>query len=239
MRKFLPRAVLSVVEQTSANWELLIVDDGSEDGTWDYLCSLASPTIKVFRNSRRLGVSRSRNRLLREAQGDFISVLDADDWLYPEKIENHAALLSSDPEIGVVWGRARIERDGGAGSEFLPQPNFVAGWDLVTPYQVVHSATTWRRTALVSVGGYDESLYCGEAPDAFLKVGDHFSQKFDDRLAVHKRLAVGTDFRNYWKKNLTEISATLLLRTLKRRYGTSKGPLVDRIKQRTSTGDSP
>jgi len=239
MRKLLPRAVHSVLEQTTTNWELLILDDASNDGTGDYLSSLASPKIRVFRNPQRMGVPRSRNRLLREAKGDFISVLDADDWFYPEKIETHAALLSSDPEIGVVWGRARVESEGGALSEFVPKRQFVAGWDLVAPYRVVHSATTWRRTALLSVGGYDESLYCEEAPDVFLKVGDRFKQHFVDRLAAHKHLAIGTDFRIYWKQNQTEISATLLLKTLKRRYGITKGPLVDRIKQRVNDKVSP
>ena len=230
MRETLPGAIASVREQTTADWEIVILDDASTDGTWEYLTALASSQIRVFRNRQRLGVVKSRNRLLREARGEFFSVLDADDRFFPDKLERHAAVLTARAEVGVVWGRAEVVR--GDGITSVPEPGFVPGWDIVAPYRVIHSATTWRRAALLSVGGYDESLYCEEAPDAFLRVGDHFLQHFDDGLAARKHLAVGTEFRKYWEENQREISASLLLKTLTRRYGLNKGPLVERIKLR-------
>ncbi len=234
MRSTLEQAVQSVFAQTSPHWELLILDDGSYDGTWDYLKTLPI-TVRCFRNAKRQGVPRCRNRLLNEARGEFVSVLDADDAFYSEKVKRHGTILASHPTVGVVWGRALVESKDDPSPRLLPAPGFVPGWDLATPYQIIHSATTWRRSALLAVGGYDETLFCEEAPDAFLKVGDRFEQKFDEAVCAVKRLAQGTAFRNYWKSNQRAITASLLLKTLSRRYGNIEGPLQKRLRDRQAT----
>ncbi len=214
----LPNALSSVLKQTSEDFEWLILDDGSSDGTWQYLQPLAhKPFIRLFRNPEKLGISKSRNRILKACEGQYISILDADDSFLPNKVEHHAQLLDKHPEAGVVWGRSLLIKD--RTFQIFPSLDYTQGWDLVSPYRVIHTATTWRKSTLLKAGGYNELLRAGEAVDMFLKVGDFSDQLFDPQLVTIKRLATRTTIRRYFKIYGKKVSRSLLADTLKRRYG--------------------
>lgn len=106
---FLEEAIGSVFAQTCASWELLLVDDGSTDGSsaiarrWtqrhpDRVRYLEHP------GHRNLGTSRSRNLGLAQARGEFVGFLDADDVWVPAKLEQQVAHLRSHPDVGLVFG---------------------------------------------------------------------------------------------------------------------------------------
>ncbi len=86
--RFIAESVQCVVDQTYQNWELLIVDDCSTDNT-DAVVEpfLKDPRIKYFHNEKNLGAALTRNKALREAQGEWIAFLDSDDLWMPEKLE--------------------------------------------------------------------------------------------------------------------------------------------------------
>lgn len=88
-------AAHSILNQTWANLELLIVDDGSDDGTWPILQQLAvcDSRVRIRRNSHNLGPYVSKNLALRDARGAFVTGHDADDWAHPQRIEMHMARL--------------------------------------------------------------------------------------------------------------------------------------------------
>lgn len=100
--RFLRESLASVFAQTETNYEVIIVDDGSTDETADVLRSVSDPRVKVFRTSHG-GIPNARNRALREASGEFIAFLDADDRWRPEKLEKQLAVLLSEPSVGVVF----------------------------------------------------------------------------------------------------------------------------------------
>lgn len=103
--RFLPAALDSVVAQTFRDWECIVVDDGSTDDTAavarDY--ALRDPRIRLIQQQNR-GVSAARNCGLRNASAAFIQFLDADDRLYPKKLEDHVAYLDAHPETDIVYG---------------------------------------------------------------------------------------------------------------------------------------
>ena len=84
---FLPAAVKSVLSQDCKDWEWIVVDDHSSDGSWEALKSIESKNIKVFRNEQRLHCSSTYARALQEASGEFCGVLDADDALAADAIK--------------------------------------------------------------------------------------------------------------------------------------------------------
>ncbi len=85
---FIAEAIESVQKQTYQNWELLIVDDASEDGTRKVAENyLSEERISIFYNSTNSGTQHSRNKAIQEASGDFIAFLDADDAWKPEKLQ--------------------------------------------------------------------------------------------------------------------------------------------------------
>jgi len=109
----LVRAVESVRSQTDHDWELVAVDDGSTDSSFDLLEEAASndERIRVFRTSNSGGPARPRNKAIAEARGRALCLLDQDDYWLPEKLELERPLLDQ-PEVGIVFSDAWIERAG-------------------------------------------------------------------------------------------------------------------------------
>ena len=220
LRHLLPFALLSVRNQRSRDFEYLILDDGSSDGTWEYLQSLNFPWLRVLKNDQQQGLTACRNRLLKEARGELISILDGDDMLTPKKVESHA-LAMVDSTVGVVYGRAKrltpsprgylIEES--HGSDYSP------GWDLITPYAAVHSATTWRKSLIRAVGGYDAQWTIVEDSDLFLKVGEKSQQLFIPQYAAIKRIQPNNAFRStLTPEKIKQLSNAVLKNALQRRY---------------------
>ena len=83
----LPRAVDSVRRQTYEEWELIVVDDGSTDGTSGYLDELVDPRIRICRHPRNRGVTAAKNTGLDQVRGDWFTSLDSDDEMVPDALE--------------------------------------------------------------------------------------------------------------------------------------------------------
>lgn len=92
---FIAESIKSVQSQTYGDWELLIVDDCSKDGTVAVAEAAAKddPRIHVFSNELNSGAACSRNRALREAKGDWVAFLDSDDLWDPDKLERQLAFM--------------------------------------------------------------------------------------------------------------------------------------------------
>ena len=84
---YIEQAIQSALDQTWRNLEVVVVDDGSTDGTVAVVQSMAEDRVKLFKNARNMGVGATRNRAIQESQGQWIAVLDSDDWYAPERLE--------------------------------------------------------------------------------------------------------------------------------------------------------
>lgn len=105
---WLAETLESALQQTWKNTEIIVVDDGSSDGSLAVAKKFESNGVKVISQTNK-GASAARNRALQEAQGDFIQYLDADDLLAPDKIERQMQLLdcdrNSDYIVSGAWAR--------------------------------------------------------------------------------------------------------------------------------------
>src|SRR5437870_2340820 len=106
--RYVARAVDSVLSQTMRDFELLVVDDGSTDGTSAELARFSDPRVSVIRNEAREGAGTARNVGLRRATGKYIAILDADDAAMPHRLESQVAFLERRPDVGVVGSPAVI-----------------------------------------------------------------------------------------------------------------------------------
>lgn len=107
--KFMEETVESVIAQTYENWELLLVDDGSSDGSPAIALQYAKRypgKVRYLEHGQRrnLGQSASRNLGIRHARGSYVAFLDADDVYLPQKLERQVAILEAHPEAGMVYG---------------------------------------------------------------------------------------------------------------------------------------
>jgi hypothetical protein len=157
----LPDAVESILGQTLSSLELIVIDDGSTDGTWAYLRSLEDSRVRIVRNERNLGVYPSRNRGQRLARGEFIAVHDHDDVSRSDRLEKQVALLRDRPD-SVAAGAQVISHHPPHPSHLLTHAadDVALRWEMLFHTPLPHQALTFRRTAAERVGGYGEDCGC-------------------------------------------------------------------------------
>jgi glycosyltransferase involved in cell wall biosynthesis len=108
---FLPRAIGSVQQQSYRNWELLIVDDGSVDGTAEFLAGVAGDRVRWFRH-HGAGVCAARNVALTQARGDLIAYLDDDNMMHPGWLKAVVWGFEQRPEANVLYGAYVVDDAG-------------------------------------------------------------------------------------------------------------------------------
>lgn len=99
--RYLRDAVQSILGQSYADFEFLIVDDGSSDGSVEIIRSYADPRIRLIHNEQNLGLVASLNRGLELARGEFVARMDADDVSRPERLARQVQFLDANPKVGV------------------------------------------------------------------------------------------------------------------------------------------
>jgi len=176
-RRFLHEAVQSVLAQTLPPCELIVVDDGSTDGSLAELEGLvaASFPIRVLRQSNK-GQSAARNLASRRAQGEYLAFLDQDDRWYPKHLETLVALLDADAAAGWAYSDFdEMDFDGNLVTRaFLrtagvSHPKGTILECVQGDLMVLPSASVVRRTAFEQAGGFDESLCGYEDDDLFVR----------------------------------------------------------------------
>ena len=101
-RRSLATAVRSVFAQTHHDWELLLVDDGSTDGSIDVVRHLDDPRVRLVRDGSQRGLCARLNQIAAMARGTYLARMDADDVMHPERIGRQLALLGADPGLDLV-----------------------------------------------------------------------------------------------------------------------------------------
>ena len=109
---YVRKAVESVVGQTLANWELIVVDDCSTDGSAAVVEQIADPRIRIVRLEENGGVGAARNRGVAESTAHYICFLDADDWWEPTFLEEMASLIEKHPSAGIYGTGYWIVKNG-------------------------------------------------------------------------------------------------------------------------------
>ncbi|RLQ20784.1 glycosyltransferase [Seongchinamella sediminis] len=165
-------SIASVQDQTMESWELIIVDDGSRDGTADVVMSERYTRTRVFKQNNE-GSASARNRGLLEAQGQFIAFLDADDAWEPTFLERmHDALASDEGAVLAYCGWQNLGLKGGRGKPFIPpdyEPLDRAETFLGGCRWPIHGALV-RKTAIDQSGGFDPKLQASVDYDLWLRV---------------------------------------------------------------------
>lgn len=168
-------AVRSVLDQSLPDLELLVVDDGSQDGTADVLDTIRDERLRVIRQTESLGISARRNELLELARAPFVAPLDADDVWMPHRLERHVEVLRARPEL-VAVGSDVLVVDGGAGVGpywRLPHSDTAIRWCGLFTSPLIHSASTIRAQAFHDGVRYDPSYPLAQDFDLWAQLLRH------------------------------------------------------------------
>jgi glycosyltransferase involved in cell wall biosynthesis len=211
------RAIEAVLAQTVADLELIVIDDGSSDGSASIAAAVGDERVRLLRMPGNVGIARSLNEGLRAARAPVVAVQDADDWSEPQRLERQLAVLEGDPSVAVVGSRMR-EVDAG-GSELRARTAFAAG-DVggVLPRfnPIPNSCAAFRREAALSVGGYDPRYRYATEYDLWLRLAErHRVVTLDEVLAT--RVMSGTNVAARRERAQTAEAIAIRVRALRRR----------------------
>lgn len=171
---FIGDALQSVLRQTWRDFEIIVIDDGSNDGTGDVVAAFTDERVFCYRQERSGRPACARNAGIRRARGEYIAFLDADDIWYPQKLERILKIFSADPDIGLVCNDERVTRDGYTVREkrYGPAAKDMVRQLLLQGNALSTSATVVRREWLEQVGGFCErnDYYCVEDYDLWIRL---------------------------------------------------------------------
>ena len=176
-KKHIRGTIRTVLEQTQRPDEIIVVDDGSTDGSGDLLERLRTEMpIKVLRQANA-GQSAARNAAADVATGDLLAFLDQDDQWHPEHLARLTRPFDGRPEIGWVYsdfdeidGRGRLVARGFLKARKLEHPKESLGDMIRQDLMILPSATVIRAQAFQAVGGFDTRLCGYEDDDLFIRL---------------------------------------------------------------------
>ncbi|MFB0613851.1 glycosyltransferase family 2 protein [Aurantiacibacter poecillastricola] len=188
---FVGHAIDSMLDQTFGNFEFLIVDDRSNDDSADVIAERAAsdPRIRVLPSPEK-GRIPALNTLLSAARGEWIALMDSDDYSMPDRLEKQLALADSDPRLGVIACHATlIDAAGKTIGEDPMKPlvheEFVAA--LEDKPLLNHNAVIYRREAVLAVGGYHRAFIHAEDYDLWTRLIDRVRfANLPDRLVTYR-----------------------------------------------------
>ena len=196
---YILEALESVFVQSYPAFEIIVVDDGSSDGTRELLEPLAKQGKLRYVRQGKTGVSAARNRGVLEAKGQLIAFLDSDDLFVPTKLEQQIALFEHDPNLGFVHcGFSKFDEQG----RDLGYRDISAyeGW--IYPWMLNEWATLMampcmlvRKAVFEEVGGFDEAMTWAEDLDLWRRIGQRYRVGVVPRSLVRVRVhAASTTF---------------------------------------------
>ena len=147
----LSEAVQSILDQTFADFEFLIIDDGSTDETQDLLRSISDSRVRIVRNEKNLGLTRSLKRGVELARGCYIARIDADDTAFPWRLERQVCFMEEQPGVAILGSGCVLMDETGKSFAFQRQPesDLAIRWTSLSANPFVHSTVMLRRQVLL------------------------------------------------------------------------------------------
>jgi glycosyltransferase involved in cell wall biosynthesis len=166
---FLDESIASVLAQTLTDFELVILDDGSTDGSFETLTawSRRDSRVRILRSEARTGLSRSSNSVVSQCRASIIARMDGDDVSHPDRLRQQWNILENEPSIVAVGTLC----DGIDATGRMVRPR--DRWRIVRRSSFIpfpHGSAMFRREAFDAIGGYREQTDGGEDQDLFLRM---------------------------------------------------------------------
>ena len=184
---FIEKAVASVRGQSVRDVEMIVVDDGSTDGTQAILANLQTEGLLWFQQAHG-GPARSRNRGIEAARGEYVALLDCDDVWLPDKLDVQLAVMQERPEVGVVHTDYEVVDERGVVLERVHAG--CSGEPLVQAFVGGHAALPStlliRRNVLQNVGALNADLYGSEDSDLTIRLYEVTQFAWIDLVMVRK-----------------------------------------------------
>ena len=173
---YIHEAIDSVLKQSYSNWEIVIIDDASEDTTGEIVRKYREkdPRIFYYKNQKNLGIAKTRNKGLELARGEYIAPLDSDDiWLDKDKLKKQVEFLDANPDYAMLGGGImHIDAQSKPIKKVLfPVYDSVIRNIILQFNPFAQSTLLFRKSAALEVGGYSTEYKVADDYDLWLKIG--------------------------------------------------------------------
>jgi hypothetical protein len=206
---FLKEAVASVIAQDYRDREVVVVDDASEDGTWEWLSSLQDSGVRVLRMEQRRERSAARNLGLNHARGKYVLFLDDDDLLAAGGLSYLARALQKRPDaVAAIGARVHFDERGHCLRSSHPRVSFTRRvWsDVFFGWAPVCGQTLFRKSQLLKVGIWNEGLSIAEDHELWMRLSMEGPAAILPRLVLWVRSHAGqTSVVGFGKKQVSRI----------------------------------
>lgn len=173
--EYIERSLESILRQSFEDYELIIIDDGSTDGTIELIEKQEDDRIHLIQREDENGITSALNRGIDETRGQYVARHDADDWSSPDRFDKQITYLESHPDVALLGtGAYLVDEDGQQISRrrVLENPRVE---NLIEHNEFVHGSVMMRQDALADLGGYDERFVTAEDYDLWLRLADAYS----------------------------------------------------------------
>lgn len=179
-KKYLREAVESILNQTFRDFEFIIVDDGSCDNTLEILKDYAEKDsrIKIIKNEKNIGLTKSLNKAIQEAKGEYIARMDADDISLPERLKAQMLAMEKGRKNGLIGCDVIIIDEHGNEIKKVIVPRVDLNNYLRKKNCLVHGSLFILKKALQGVGNYSDEMIFAQDYDLLLKISTKYSISF-------------------------------------------------------------
>ena len=179
-RQTIGRSIDSILNQTLFPSEIIVVDDGSTDGTSDYIQS-NFPSIRLLQQSKK-GVSSARNMGIRSSNSDWVALLDSDDEWFPKKLEKQVMTLSQSPDIKFCHTEEIWIRNGVRVNQMKKHQKYGGHifFKCLDMCRISPSSVLFHQSILDDVGYFDKDLKVCEEYDLWLRITAKFPVLYID-----------------------------------------------------------
>lgn len=194
-RRFVGEAIESVLTQSFSDFEFIIVDDGSTDGTVEVIRDFKDPRIKLVQNNANLGLARTRNKAIKASRGKYIAILDSDDRAYPQRLQKQVSFLETHSDHCLVCSWVDyIDQEGAAiGGEYLRYKDNEMESALFFHDCIAQSTVMLRKSLLPSLEPYNTGVLITEDYLLWIELAkEHKMHILQEPLAQYRKHTTNT-----------------------------------------------
>jgi len=172
---FLKKSVQSILNQTYTDFELIIVDDGSTDGSLEFLKIIQDSRVQIL-NGGRIGRGKALNLGLKHCRGQYVAINDADDISLPDRIKQQVQFMESYPAYGILGSLSSLKdyTTGEIKIHSRPISDTEIRLYFTKGQPIQHVTVLFRKDAMDEVGGYNESIPFLFDRDIFIRIGKNW-----------------------------------------------------------------
>jgi len=214
--KYLCEAVDSILNQTFKDFEFLIINDGSTDGTAEIIKSYQDSRIKIINNEKNIGLTKSLNKGLKFAKGEYIARMDADDISYPNRLEVQYEYMKSNSDLAIC--ASSYEQINENGNTIKVIKGYLECeqlyYFLTFANQLAHSTVFLRKSIILKLNGYDDKLIQSQDYDLWCRVSRIGKIVRIDEILLKLRIHQNNISSKY-KNNQKYVANSVALRNIK------------------------